>query len=84
MLTAKEKEYLVTTHTSTVPSKLSQEVNYIPAAWNVSGLNKYIQEGKISIKRETLQVSYGYNYLQQNRSVNNLVLFSLATDTSNT
>lgn len=51
LLITKEKQNLVTNHTTTLPSKLSQEVNYTStAAWNISGLNKYIQESKMSIK----------------------------------
>lgn len=57
----------MTNHTITVPSKLSQEINYTSTAeWNISGLNKYIQESKMSIK-EKLYMS-AWLQLQQKKS----------------
>lgn len=57
----------MTNHTTTVPSKLAQEVNYTSiAAWNISGLNKYIQESKMSIKEKLYKSAW--LKLQQKKS----------------
>lgn len=75
---AKEKENLVTTHTSTIPSKLSQGVNCTSISIDISGLNKYIQESEIAIT-EKLYKSAWLQLLTTEKSVNNLVLLCLAT-----
>lgn len=84
MLIAKEKENLVTTHTSTVPSKLSQEINYTSSNMD-SPWAQIFKKAKYLLKVKRNFTSQLWLQLPTtDKSVNNLVLLSLATDTNNT